>query len=379
MAGESVVCYSPIFGCDPEFFFAKGKEVIGSEKVLPKDGALAAYCAATGRGATHHSNTNKHAFVQDGVQVELNPNPHGCRANLGNELQAAFKALKAHLETVDGVTVSFTSVVRIDPKELESLSEKSKVFGCLPSTNFYDSEASVKVDAAKYLKRSAGGHIHLGLGAKLLAEVHKDPKKSRLAPLMDVLVGNTCVLIDRDPKAIERRKNYGRAGEYRLPKHGFEYRTLSNFWLRSYQLMSFVMGLSRLATSVLGTTIGVSQGAYGGETMDKHEKWDAESALLDGLNLQQVAKAINKNDFNLATQNYKQVRKFIQTHVKTRLDDGCGLEAGLLDKFDIFVDVVGKQGIKHWFKQDPLTHWCTIQEGHGTGWESFLTTKVKAT
>lgn len=40
------------------------------------------------------------------------------------------------------------------------------------------------------------------------------------------------------------------AGEYRLPAHGVEWRTLSNAWLRAPQLMYLVVGTARAAFNI---------------------------------------------------------------------------------------------------------------------------------
>ena len=44
-----------------------------------------------------------------------------------------------------------------------------------------------------------------------------------------------------------RRQFYGLAGEFRLPPHGLEYRTLSNFWLYHRSLAHLVFGVARAA------------------------------------------------------------------------------------------------------------------------------------
>src|SRR5438045_9111346 len=97
-------------GCDPEFFFARADGLpIGSEKVLTK----------TLESDTYSNNTRlpvgttTNAFVQDGVQVELNPSPNSCRANLGNEIASAFRALKEHLSKLDGISASFRSLAEM--------------------------------------------------------------------------------------------------------------------------------------------------------------------------------------------------------------------------------------------------------------------------
>ena len=48
-------------GCDPEFFFSKNGAIVGSEKVLDKNGFVV---------------NGSSKFVIDGVQAELNPIPN---------------------------------------------------------------------------------------------------------------------------------------------------------------------------------------------------------------------------------------------------------------------------------------------------------------
>ena len=212
-------------GCDPEFFFSKNGAIVGSEKVLDKNGFV-----------VNGNYNNK--FVIDGVQAELNPAPNTCRALLGNEIRNCFKQLSEKIGVDKDLKIDFSPVVNITNDELQSLSESSRVFGCSPSLNTHQSiKGGIKVNPSKYLKRSAGGHLHFGCGdyksihSKLIAEALKAPKE--VISLMDYILGNTCVLLDTNTENRERRKNYGKAGEYRVTKFGLEFRTLSNFWLRS--------------------------------------------------------------------------------------------------------------------------------------------------
>jgi hypothetical protein len=360
-----IIYRAPItFGCDPEFFFAQGGKVIGSEKVLPKSGNL---------GVAAGSYPNPRAFVLDGVQAELNPHATSCRAELGGQIALAFKTLKDHLGNMGNVKACFDAVIELDKDELKGLSEKSRQFGCAPSENFYDKDCKVKANAATYRKRSAGGHIHLGLGALLKAH------RERLIPIMDTLIGNTCVMIDRCPDAAERRKNYGRAGEYRLPQHGIEYRTLSNFWLRSYPLMAFVMGLARLSVGILNTTLQepVPERAERGIVYQTAiTPWNAESDLIRRVNLNNIRKAINTNDYDLARQNWLAVKSFISDYVPstTAWRQEVALDSGNLLTFEYFLDQVKLKGIERWFPEDPIDHWCGLVDAgtNNRGWETFL-------
>jgi hypothetical protein len=236
--------------------------------------------------------------------------------------------------TGKNVTVDFGAAVHVDAAELATLDKKNQVFGCSPSLNSYrDSTIAVK-DASTYLQRSAGGHIHIGF-----IDEEFRPDLDRLVRLLDVILGNTCVLIDRDPGNVERRKNYGRAGEHRLPSHGLEYRTLSNFWLHSYPLMSFVMGTARLAVAI----------AYNKEVAEK---------ILGLVNMENIEKAINTNDFDLALENFNAIKETLETLVY----DSTGYYRHPLQE--------EKKGFHHYFPEDPMAHWLNAANLN-TGWELF--------
>ena len=64
---------------------------------------------------------------------------------------------------------------------------------------------------------------------------------------LDAIIGVMCVsMFDKydDPR---RRRLYGLAGEYRLPKHGLEYRTLSNAWMFHPFITNIVFDVARKA------------------------------------------------------------------------------------------------------------------------------------
>lgn len=320
-----------MLGADPEFFFGKNGEVIGAEKVLPKEGL--------GDGL----------IVIDGVQAEFNPRPSSCRESFASHLRDCFVHLNEQAKE-KGVQATFAQTVEVTEKEMSTLSKESRRFGCAPSRNAYkDSKNKITIkDASKYLYRSAGGHIHLGDDDDRLVRDtlrrHRD-----VVRLLDIIVGNTCVLIDRDPGNIERRKVYGKAGEYRTPPHGLEYRTLSNFWLRCYPLMSFVTALARFAVNV---------------ALDP----EAEKRILACVDMKDIRKAINTNDYELALSNFNKVKEAISS-IHCNWEVTYPLQGDRIESFEYFA----KKGLDHWFKEDPLQHWL---KGAALGWESFLALKV---
>jgi hypothetical protein len=351
---------SPYLGGDPEFFFNCNGAIIGSEKVLPENGLTYdrnKKVAGTYDGA-HTAGGGTTKIVRDGVQAELNPRPNTCRANLANEISQCFRQIALQLSK--DVRVDFTPVVKVSEEEFASLSEKSKEFGCAPSKNIYG-ENKITVDAREYKYRSAGGHIHIGVLSNTHIKINKAIRDyERMVPLLDLIVGNTCVLIDRNPWNKERRKVYGRAGEHRTPAHGLEYRTLSNFWLQSYQLMSFVYGLTRLAVNIVANS---------------YSDYEYDKELMNLVDKKDIVTAINENDFDLAMSNWTK----IESAVTDMTDDNTEypIIQRNLKQFHYFVDIVKEKGLNYWFKDDPFNHWTHLPEGHGRGWENFLDTTVK--
>lgn len=357
MITKKLALHMCMFGCDPEFFIEKDKQIIGSEKVIDiKKGLEIESDSILGKNGSCYHKENKSKFVVDGVQIELNPRPDRCRARIGNELSICFTQLQEKLKEDKALKVNFKTTVKVSKKELDSLNPKSKVFGCAPSKSLANKgkESAITINAEKYRYRSAGGHIHIGkdeMYPTLPTPMLDNPE--RFVALLDILLGNICVLIDRNEGNIERRRIYGKAGEYRTPPHGVEYRTLSNFWLRSYPLMSFVMGMARMAVSVIN---------------DSTETDDYEKELLALVDMDDIHKAINENDFNLAQSNFNKIKPFIVAHC----DIDQSLHEDTLPAFEYFV----ARGIDHWWKGDPMKHWIELPEGHDRGWETFLKTTV---
>lgn len=335
------------FGADPEFFFKQGGEIVGAEKIIPKEGVK--HPLLPSRTPT---------TIIDGVQAEFNPASNTCRESFSGNLRQCFVELQANLQGKN-VELDFSAGVKITKEELESLVKENQVFGCTPSANVYG-ESHIQVqDASKYYYRSAGGHIHLGTYNSHSMILKSNP--TAVVQMLDILLGNTCVLLDRDPGNIERRKNYGRAGEYRLPAHGLEYRTLSNFWLRHYVLMSFVMGVARFAVAVAASP-------------------EAYNLVLEHVDLKDIERAINDNDFDLAYQNFNKLKDLladfsVEGEDTTQYPSQLPFGGTRVAAFEKLVD----KGVKHYFKQEPMVYWL----GHttGNGWERFadsLKTKTPA-
>lgn len=331
-------------GCDPELFIKENNKIIGCEKVLPKDGL---------------NTINDGKVIIDGIQAEFNPAPSHCRVWLGDNIRFCFMALKKVLDSNDKLSLDFTTSVTIDEEELNSLNPDNRVLGCMPSNSIYGKVGLGVADISKFFDRSLGGHIHLSSPDPKGDEAIRDYEN--MVKLMDILVGNTCVLIDRNEGNIKRRKTYGRAGEYRTPKHGIEYRTLSSFWLKSYQLMSFVMGLSKQAVTIK---------AHG-----------MQDKFFNVVDMDDIQKAINENDFDLAMSNFNKILPVLMevtptiTGYRQSHDGEFTLNKDNISYFLHFVDKVKVFGLEYWFKESPMDHWLA-HDGENFGWERYLSNVV---
>ena len=402
MSSKYIGFRSVIFGCDPEFFFAKDNKICGSEKILPKNGL---------------DNGSYGKIIIDGVQAELNPSPNPCRESLASNIKNCFRSVNDKLN-LSGGKIVFDEVVKVSKEEMDSLSKESKTFGCAPSLNLYDGEESkIKVNPEIYKYRSAGGHIHLGFYPdisygngyfnnyyfsksvkvnnhiikglsihtlndfdkikndldKLYYEIYRANPISgsklnisndvkvfqeyeKLIYLLDIIVGNTSVLLDRNPLSAERRKVYGRAGEFRLTNYGVEYRVLSNFWLKNYTIFSLMFALARFTVCIL-----VEDKINGNDNF--------YDSIIKKVNPDLIEKAINENDFDLAMKNYLEIEQILCKMVNIE-----GYRFPINSRYaKCFLRLVEK-GIPYYFKKDILTHWLNLNDGEENrrmGWESF--------
>ena len=335
-------------GADPELFIETNGAIVGSEKLVPETGI------DSGSGGK---------TVRDGVQIEIHPTPAHCRAYFTNNLSYCFKALVKQIRATDEkANLNFSSVVKLSKEEMASLSEQSKVFGCMPSNNVYDQEQSkIKVNPKRYLKRSAGGHIHLSSshGDANVTNMLRNPNP--MIPVLDIILGNTSVLIDRNPANKERRKVYGKAGEHRIKPYGCEYRTLSNFWLQSVPLASMVMGLARYACNIVQQTNQVSKTT------------DYVGTLFSLVKQDNIVKAIQENDFDLAMENFLKLKEFFSLTTQSNCHN-YPINYNNIPDFLHFVE----KGMSYWWNNNPIHEWTVAYtEGHGLGFESFLQNRVR--
>ena len=129
--------------------------------------------------------------------------------------------LEAGLSKLPGLAYSNLSCTIMPESEMES--PLAFIFGCEPDFNAWTGRENRKPQPPHKFMRSAGGHIHV--------ETKVNPRAGVRA--CDLFLAVPSVLMDKT--GTERRKLYGKPGAFRYKPYGFEYRTLSNFWIFNEQ------------------------------------------------------------------------------------------------------------------------------------------------
>ncbi len=161
----------------------------------------------------------------------------------------------------------------VDDKYLQT--ENAQTFGCDPDYNVWLREQNARPEAPNKNLRSAGGHIHIGYdnSEKLGTPVAEDLIKS-----MDLYIGVPSVLQEPDN---DRKLLYGKAGAFRFKPYGVEYRTVSNYYLMSPDLMRWAYNNTKKAVDMVDDefTITKSMGTLIQKAINTNDKKLAEKLV----------------------------------------------------------------------------------------------------
>lgn len=217
-------------GCDPEIFVVDGDgAVIPAWQFLPA------------KPTTPLVSEGEQYW--DGFQAEFTVQSGNCLSYVIDRIQRGLKLIHAKAIAHDRrARLSLDSVLPVNHDTLASAEEKHVEFGCMPSLNIYGLEGN-KRHGRDVPIRFAGGHLHFGcahhVGEKRPAAL------ANVIKALDSILAVSCVSLFANQDNPVRREYYGLPGEYRLPKHGIEYRTLSNAWLAHPVITNLVYDLAR--------------------------------------------------------------------------------------------------------------------------------------
>lgn len=212
---------------DPEVFLVnkEGKHISSIDKI---------------GGSKWDPMPTEHGHVQeDNVALEFNPRPASSLAEFIKNHSLMLRDINTLIEPLD-LRIDITPTALFDPDQLEH--PGAMTAGCAPDWNAWTGEQNDPPDLSTTQLRSGGGHLHIGWEAPPDNEDGEGARQT-IMRMMDITAGIPSVLMDDNT---QRRSLYGLAGCYR-PKYtefgdiydGSEYRSLSNFWLRSKDLMTW--------------------------------------------------------------------------------------------------------------------------------------------
>lgn len=303
---------TPTMGTDPEFFIRDMKNrPIPADLVLGKNPGIG--------GSGYENSYGAWKVIIDTACGEFTTPVGSCLQELNGNIGVILQEIFAS-KLYPKYDFLITPAAKFD-EDLLDKSETAHTFGCAPSlVRMPDGsvrQSSPKISPHAVPIRSAGYHVHLG--NPLIEEGYEDdgglydnviPRRRRgtiattqatvdkalhrlfrtpeghmeLVQTCDLMVGLPSVLLERQYEQGRWRRmtlGYGRAGEFRVPKHGFEYRTLSMWPLSSpvwtWWAHCMVRDAYRVAAAGLKLYRGIDMAAVS-EAIDQH-KFDLASSL----------------------------------------------------------------------------------------------------
>jgi len=231
-----------------------------------------------------------------------------------NALMDVARALPEHLKLETIPSADFDEDELKHPEACE--------FGCSPDYDAWKLIVNPPPSARKTF-RSCGAHIHVG-------HVKGDGNDFLLTPvgkvftirLMDLFHGVISTILDNSKEAIERRKLYGKAGSHRPTDYGVEYRALSNYWMKSPQLVMLMDCLTEDVLKIMRDT-----------PEDMLEDIDSGPKILKDVGERVIQDIINEGDVDKAREVLENV---LDNHLSV---DSKDLLAQCMEKIETY-DVV---------------------------------------
>ena len=174
------------------------------------------------------------AVQVDGMALEFNIDPASSEELFLHNISDVLGQLKS---MIGNKKINISPVAEFGEEYIKAQPDMAKELGCDADFNAWTSLQNPVPDGSRGF-RTAAGHVHVGWTKDAnIQEVSHLGKVEQATQQLDFFLGLPSILYDDCTK---RREMYGKAGAYRPKSYGLEYRTLSNLWLTSHELMSMV-------------------------------------------------------------------------------------------------------------------------------------------
>lgn len=255
------------WGSDPELMILNKKkgQIVSSIHILKTDkhnpividekDKIKIYADNVLLEAAFNPCNSKQEMIQRFRKVFMNTQAH-LGSNFKLVPQAAFEFSKDELKPGYG----------IDPMEI----------GCTPSYNAWEKKVNEPNPFVGGL-RTGSCHFHIGN-----PELCGFDTRLNLIKILDINLGSSFVIVDKDETSPTRRKWYGGASEHRPTQYGAEYRVLSPYVLRNPEMVELALDLIDYSVEQI--------------------KDGTATNIINSINPEMVQNAINKCDRDLAEQ-----------------------------------------------------------------------------
>lgn len=244
------------FGSDPEFMLSKDNKFYSAIRILKHD-------------KHNRIQIGNHEYYYDNVLAECAVAP----GNTKEEVVSNFRdCLQQFVKIVSPYKLVLRSSQDYPPDQLTE--KEAKEIGCDTEYCVY-SLSDVKPPTQEFVSnclRTAGGHIHLGTELAFRDEY----SALFVIRLMDLFLGIPSIFLDKDKTAKRRKRLYGKAGRFRLPEHGVEYRSLGNFWWSTPELVELTWDICQFVLEYVETEKHLDLWTIDHETLNDPDAWIQE-------------------------------------------------------------------------------------------------------
>lgn len=218
-----------LVGADPELFAFNNENPVSAYGLIP--------------GTKHDPFAVKDGAIQvDGMALEFNIDPASNEQDFVKNLNSVMQTLK---DMVPNYNVKAVPVAEFGFEYIQQQPREAIELGCEPDFNAW-LDGAVNMPPNSMLPfRTGAGHVHIGWtkDAQPYDGEHMDVCINVIKQL-DFFLGLPSLFYD---KGVKRRTMYGKPGCFRPKTYGAEYRVLSNQWLESDDLKSWVFRNTKAA------------------------------------------------------------------------------------------------------------------------------------
>jgi hypothetical protein len=216
-----------LWGTDPEFFLSENGKLVSAVGRIAGTKDLPTWLSS-GAGLQY-----------DNVALEFCTPVSTGTGDMIESLKETFRIIKSMIPS----KLVCASSAYFPESELQT--EEAKQFGCSPDFDAWTMSVNQVSESVDKTFRSAGGHVHVGhTEGSPFTFLLDIPGKIATVKAMDILLGLSSLSLDNTKESKERRMLYGKAGCHRPKVYGLEYRTLSNFWLKSPIMVRLIHSLT---------------------------------------------------------------------------------------------------------------------------------------